>query len=368
MQEDRRAGGKEGKPTMLERTKFINASQIGGIDRYEIADGPGRGVRVLCVNTGAGLRYRVLVDRGFDIDQAFMHQHSLAFLTHGGATRPTRGVDHGEDWQKNWPGGLLSSCGPNNAGPPGMDGNEEVGRHGTHSNSAGVIESIIQPEPRAGRMDMSVTGVVKYGAFYGPWMELRRTIRSRLGENFIEFVDEFVNVGNTAVPHAWLLHMNFGYPLVDAGAVLCFDSPKVEPAGWEESRKRFSAGVDFTTVPGPLEEHRGSACAVAYLYPRGDERGMANVGIVNKRLGLGVRVEYSTKEFPRCGNWQGFGEREYVTALEPMNGTVDGRAADRERGLLDIVGAGEKRVYRYRVEVVREAGELEGLLKLNGSV
>ena len=96
---------------MIQPTKFINASQVGGIDRYELSEGPGRGVRVLCVDTGAGLRYR------------------------------------------------------------------------------------IQPEPRAGRMEMSVTGIVKYGAFYGPWMELRRTIRSRLGENFIEFVDEFVNVG-----------------------------------------------------------------------------------------------------------------------------------------------------------------------------
>jgi len=166
---------------MLDPTKFINASQVGGIDQYEIADGPGRGVRVLCVNTGAGLRYRVLVDRGFDVDQAHMQQHSLAFLTHGGASLPTRGVDHGEDWHKNWPGGLLSSCGPHNVGPPGVDGGEEVGRHGTHSNSAGTIESVIQPEPRAGRTDMSVTGIVKYGAFYGPWMELRRTIRSRLG-------------------------------------------------------------------------------------------------------------------------------------------------------------------------------------------
>ena len=90
---------------MIEASRFVNTSQIGGIDQYELADGPGRGVRVLCVNTGAGLRYRVLVDRGFDIDQAFMHQHSLAFLSHGGVTRPERGLDEGEDWHKGWPAG-----------------------------------------------------------------------------------------------------------------------------------------------------------------------------------------------------------------------------------------------------------------------
>jgi hypothetical protein len=48
-------------------------------------------VRALCVNTGGGLRYRILVDRGFDIDQAFLNEQSLAFLTHKGVTPPAQG-------------------------------------------------------------------------------------------------------------------------------------------------------------------------------------------------------------------------------------------------------------------------------------
>src|SRR5207247_2981741 len=73
----------------FDTSKFINPAQVGGIEAYTIADGEGRGARALCVNTGGGLRYRVLVDRGLDIDQAFFNQHSLAFLTHKGVTRPT---------------------------------------------------------------------------------------------------------------------------------------------------------------------------------------------------------------------------------------------------------------------------------------
>src|SRR5438874_456136 len=78
--------------------RYVNADQIGGIERYVIDDGAGRGVRALCVNTGAGLRYRVLVDRGLDIDQAFFNQYSLTFLTHKGVTAPSRGLDKGPDW------------------------------------------------------------------------------------------------------------------------------------------------------------------------------------------------------------------------------------------------------------------------------
>src|SRR5690242_21959659 len=114
--------------------KFIQSSQVGGIDSYCIDDGPARGVRALCVNTGGGLRYRVLVDRGLDIDQAFFNQHSLAFLTHKGVTPPTRGLDRGLEWLKSFPGGLLTSCGLFNIGPPGEDAREDRGVHGPSSN------------------------------------------------------------------------------------------------------------------------------------------------------------------------------------------------------------------------------------------
>src|SRR2546423_10838129 len=147
-------------PVSFDTRKFILPAQVGGIDAYVIDEGPARGVRALCVNTGAGLRYRVLPDRGLDIDQAFFHHHSLAFLTHKGATAPTRGLDRGLDWLKGFPGGLLTSCGPFNVGPPGRDADEELGLHGPHSNSAASLEGVLQPDPRAGRAEMLITGVV----------------------------------------------------------------------------------------------------------------------------------------------------------------------------------------------------------------
>ena len=76
---------------------------------------------------------------------------------------------------------------------------------------------------------MTIVGRVRYGAFYGPCVELRRTISSTLGRNELRVNDEFTNAGNTAVPHAWLLHINFGYPLCDAGAEFCYQAERVEP-------------------------------------------------------------------------------------------------------------------------------------------
>ena len=350
----------------LDTNKFIHASQVGGIEAYTIDDGAGRGVRALVVNTGGGLRYRVLVDRGLDIDQAFFNQYSLSFLTHKGVTPPTRGLDHGLDWLKGFPGGLLTSCGPFNIGPPGKDGDEDLGLHGTHSNTGATVESVSQPDPHAGKLDMTVVGSVRYGALYGPCVEFRRTLRSTLGSNAIEVMDEFTNAGNQPVPHAWLLHINFGYPLVDSGAELCFDSPRILATDTVESVKRFRDGVNYKKVPGPQEAHRGPDSAVAYLFPKpADRAGNVTVGIVNPKLNFGVAVRYNARQFPRCGNWQHFGPREYVTALEPMNGTIDGRAADRANKLLDFIQPGGKKVYLYTIEVVTSRQGLGQLRALN---
>ena len=45
-------------------------STLGGIRMAELADGPGRGVRVADVRTGGGLSFTVLIDRGMDIGYA----------------------------------------------------------------------------------------------------------------------------------------------------------------------------------------------------------------------------------------------------------------------------------------------------------
>src|SRR2546421_12964859 len=102
----------------FDTTKFINVAQVGGIDAYTIDEGPARGVRALLINTGGGLRYRILVDRGMDIDQAFVGPHSLSFLTHRGAQPPTRAFDGGLDWLKGFNGGFVHHFGAvHNRGP-----------------------------------------------------------------------------------------------------------------------------------------------------------------------------------------------------------------------------------------------------------
>jgi hypothetical protein len=354
------------KDLALDKSKFINPAQIGGIEAYTLDEGPARGARALCVNTGGGLRYRILVDRGLDIDQAFIHQHSLSFLTYNGVTPPTRALDRGLDWLKSFPGGLLTSCGPFGMGAPCTDNGEECGLHGPHSNTAASIESIVQPDPQRGQMDMIVVGRVRYGAFYGPCAELKRTLRSPLGGNAIHITDEFYNAHNQPVPHGYLLHINFGYPLCDAGSEICAALERVEAQAGSESTAARYANNKWRVIPEALKEHSGSTSWVGYLFPTVDKLGLATAGIVNRKLGIAASVRYSPREFCRLVNWQHWGSGEYVTALEPATGVVEGRDKNRALGLLQQWKPGEVKRYTYTIAAHTDKEDLAALRALNG--
>ena len=249
---------------------------------------------------------------------------------------------------------------------PATDQGEELGLHGPHSNTAATLESVVQPEPHNGQMDMTIVGRVRYGAFYGPCVELKRTIASTLGGNTIRMSDEFYNAGNTTVPHAWLLHVNFGYPLIDRGAEFCYDATKVQGLpGHEPSLKHF-AGKTFKKMPDPLREHAGPESYVGYIHPRTDRGGLARVGVANPKINLGVAIHYDTRQFPRCANWQHWGTREYVAALEPATGSVEGRDKDRARGLLGSLEPGQRKSYQYSIEVATTREDVASLRAMNG--
>lgn len=356
-----KAAGKRPKHP-LANAPVINPSQLGGIETSVLDNGPGRGTRIAWVNTGGGLRYKVVVDRGMDIvDAEFMGQ-SLTWHSLVGITKPSFAYHQGLDWLRSFAGGLVTSCGPCSMGAPCTDGDQELGLHGTHSNTPAIVESIINPDLRAGRFEMSMTGVVRAAKVFNPNVELRRTIRGPLGENVIEINDHFVNCGNQRVPHAWLLHINFGYPLLEPGASTYCYKGKITPRGdsvdWYNRK-------DFRRAPSPRKAHAGAGEACAYIEPATDRSGLATVGVVNEKRRFGVKIQYYPEQFPRMVNWQHWGPGgSYVGALEPVNGGVEGRPVDRKRGWLDSLEPGETRDYCCRITATSDEKDLEALLKL----
>jgi len=347
------------------QNKVINFAQIGGIETSILDNGLGRGNRIAWVNTGSGLRYKVVIDRGLDIADAFYNQHSLAWLSHSGVTAPRPDANRGLEWLRSFAGGLVTTCGLTHVGGPESDEFGERGLHGRISNIPASVESIIQPDLPAEKLEMSVTAVVKESCVFGPNLELRRTISSRLGEPAIRIHDVVTNLGNTPAPHMILYHCNFGWPLVDEGTQIIWKG-KCTSRGLDMDNAIFNSKHNFRKCQKPIESHRGGGEACGFIDVTPDKNGLCTVGLYNQRLNLAVAIKYNKKQLPCLANWQHFGPGEYVTALEPGTNPPIGQAKAREQKELIHIRPGASKTYDLEMTILTDKRQINHLLKTAG--
>ncbi|MEX0929429.1 MAG: aldose 1-epimerase family protein [Balneolales bacterium] len=329
--------------------KISNHSQLGGIETSVIDNGLGSGCRIAWINTGSGLRFKVVLDRGMDIAEAFHNQHSLAWISHLGVTPPNPTATKGTNWLNSFGGGLLTTCGLTHVGGPEKDEFGERGLHDRVSHIPAHIESVIQPDLKNDKLEMSLTGrMIQYTTF-GTQLELKRTISARLGEPTISIHDVVTNLGNTMAPHMLLYHCNFGWPLVDEGTEILWEGDLAVPN--DPSRNIFNDQNDYRKCPPPLDEHEGSGEAVGFIDIESDSEGVCECGLLNSSIGLEVILRFRKRQMNWLTNWQHWGKDEYVTALEPCTHPPIGQAAARKNDTLLMMEPGESRSYDIELTV-----------------
>ena len=345
--------------------KIGNVAQIGGIETSVLDNGLAKGTRIAWVNTGGGLRYKVVIDRGLDIVEAFYNQHSLAWLSHAGVTAARPDANRGLEWLYAFAGGVMTTCGVTHVGGPETDEFGERGLHGRISNLPAQIESVIQPDLLTGKLQMSMTAVIRQSRVFGPNLELKRTITSTLGEPAVRVHDVVTNLGNTPAPHMILYHCNYGWPLVDEGTeIIC--KGKWASRGLDMDNAVFNSKRNFKKCSKPLGSHRGGGEGCAFIDVTADRKGMCTVGLHNRKLGLALALKYNKKQLPWLSNWQHWGPGEYVTALEPGTNPPIGQGKAREQKKLIHIAPGKSRTYDLEMAVLTDKKQIGDFLKAAG--
>lgn len=343
------------------KDKISNPAQLGGIETAVIDNGLARGTRIAWINTGTGLRYKLVLDRSMDIADAFYNQHSIAWLSHSGITAPQPFSNRGIDWLKTFGGGLLTTCGLTHIGGPETDVYGERGLHDQISNISAEIESIIQPDPTVGKMEMSITGKMKQTQVLGPSLELKRTISGTIGKASIHIHDEVINRGNMPAPHMILYHLNFGWPLVDEGTNIIWQGEWQSRDG-DINNKIFNKENNFRKCPAPLEEHCGVGEEAAFINITPDHSGQCICGLHNPHINIAVAVKFHKRQLPWLTNWQHWGKSEYVTGLEPGTNPPIGQSKAREQNELIHLAPGETRRYDLEIEVLNKKEKINEFL------
>ncbi|MDB5260853.1 MAG: hypothetical protein JWQ14_134 [Adhaeribacter sp.] len=347
------------------RNKIVNPAQLGGIETSVLDNGPGRGTRIAWINTGTGLRYKVVLDRAMDIADTFYNQHSLAWLSHSGVTPPQPFSHPGINWLRTFGGGLVTTCGLSHVGGPETDAYGERGLHGQISNIPAEVESIIQPDILTGNLNMSITGRMRETQVLGPNLELKRTISGTLGQAVIRIQDEVINCGNTAAPHMLLYHCNFGWPLVDEGTQIIWQGEWQSREG-APHYKIFREGNNFRQCLAPLDAHSGTGEEAAFIAITPDDNGQCTCGLYNATLGMALALRFPKAQLPWLTNWQHWGKNEYVTGLEPGTNPPIGQAKARELNQLIQLAPGERRIYNLEIEILTDKNNIDEFLKNTG--
>lgn len=359
----------------LDPLKFENPLQIGGIRTGTLDCDPlsaASSSRVALFDTGAGLRFTVALDRGGDIIDATFNQFALGFLNQVGIRPPKYAPSSHLDWLWNWPGGLVTTCGPLHIGGPRDDNPYSSNLHGHHHNLPAAITSLVNPDPQQGKYDMALTMVVRDARQFGPVLEVTRTIRCTLGQPDIHITDIVLNRSDAPAPHHWLYHVNLGYPLVSPGSRLIYRGGcemvwnQGQPFKFDSTDRELAA---LKTVPDGLPEHAGPGERGLIVRVPADRKGFCTTGLINDDIGLGFELSYPLAALPRLANWQHFGPRgSYVTGIEPFFGSLMGKAKDRFHLDNAVLEPGQSRQYDLTLRVLNDATQLAALRKADGPV
>jgi galactose mutarotase-like enzyme len=310
-----------------------NLSQLGGTRHYELSDGWARNMRAIDVNAGAGLHYTILPDRGMDISLASFKGNNLVFLTPNGETHPAYYEAEKLGWLRTFSAGLLTTCGLTYFGPPVKDGNEELGLHGRYSTIPAK-----QVSDKSGWIGddyhIKVSGIIEEGRLFGDKLRLEREISSILGENKIIITDKITNFGRQASPYTILYHMNLGYPMLSKDAELIIQASET----LARDADALSGLKEFNRFPEPQASYNEQ---VFHHIMKGDSKGETSATLVNKKLGISLKIQFNIASLPYLTQWKMMGIGEYVLGLEPCNVPCKDRKSLREENILPVLQPGE---------------------------
>jgi len=332
--------------TKRELMKHVgDISAVCGIRHTVLDDGPGRGMRVLDVDTGSGLQFSVLPDRGLDISTCRYKSIPLGFISKTGHVAPGFCTYGGTNFLRYFTGGLLTTCGYTHQGAPCVDEGVSLGLHG-YATTLVSDNTSSQAGWDGDDYTMRIQGMTRESRVFGENLHLHRTISAKAGENKIIITDKLENAGFEPQPMMMLYHFNFGHPLVGENTTLVTGGrnkivPKDDTAAAGLSR------ADAFECPTP-----GYAEQVFYHDLTPDADGSVSVGLINPDLGIGVHLKFFKHELPYLIEWKQMGEGDYVCGLEPATNKPEGRDKARECGELGFIQPSE--IKTFNIELVIE--------------
>ena len=313
------------------------AAQYARVDRFIDDDGPSRGARRIRAMSGGGLEFDLHPDRALDVGAAWYRGVPLAWLASPGFAPAAAAEPTGRGWLRTWGGGLVSTCGLDAFGAHSTDAGADYPMHGRIGTTPATLR----------RAEVTAEGVVveattRQTGVFAENLRLDRRVTAPLGGARLTIEDTLTNDAETPAGVMVLYHVNFGWPLVDEGAVLDIPSARTTPRDPDAV-----AGFDERLRVGAPQRGFREQVYVA----EAEQASERTATITNPRLGLRVALTRS-ETLPALIEWKMLATRHYAIGFEPANTPViTGRADAHAAGKLPFLEPGAAVSYRIDLEV-----------------
>ena len=312
------------------------------------------GVSLIDIDTGA-MTITVVPTRGMNVLRAVAGDIRLGWDSPVGEVVNPAFIELGGRGGLGWLEGfneLVTRCGYEWVGHPGMDNGELLTLHGRAANipASKVVLSIDDQPPYAIRL----RGELKEQAFKKVDFSVATELSTTPGATGFVIDDTLTNNGDYPKEYQALYHNNFGTPLLGQGARFVAPVKQVSPFN-EKARGDLA---NWQTYRGPTQDYDET---VYNLIPYGDARGDTLAVLHNQAGDRGVRVDYNVQQLPVFSLWKNTDTEKqgYVTGLEPGTSFSYNRRFQRPLGLVPTIGPKEQRQFRVGFALLADKAAVE---------
>ena len=303
--------------------KLGNMNQLAGIRTYNLSSGKGKDTLLSEVWNAQGLRFSCALDKCMDLYDLSYKGINISFQSKNGLTGSKHFNALENEFFEYWAGGMLATCGLDNAGGSVQEGNCTYPIHGRIgympaenicTDASWVKDDYV----------LTLKGTMTNSRLYGRNLVLQRTIETSLYSKEVEITDTITNYSATPEELMILYHFNFGYPILS------------------ENSYFFSSECKTTQRDGSDQKHLKmyppSAAYDQQVYVHEPvKKGLTYAGIVNPQLNLGAYLKFDSNSLPAMLEWKCLKPHDYVVGIEPSNCFATSRSQEREGGTLPVL-------------------------------
>jgi hypothetical protein len=295
------------------------------VHKSTLRGGLSDGVDVLEVVNG-DFRFRVVPTRGMGLWDATLAGERFGWKS------PVRGpvhpsfVDLGEPSGLGWLDGfneLMARCGLESNGAPdfGDDGQLTYPLHGRIANKPAHRVLVTIDDDHA-----TIVGETEETRFHFLKLRMVTTITTRRGMAGLEIRDEIHNLSESPAKIQMLYHVNFGLPLLDAGARFVAPLKTVVPRN-----QRAADGID--AWDNYQAEQAGFEEQVYFMKLLADANGASRAMLKNAHGHRGASLTFNIRQLPCFTVWKNTTAAAdgYVTGIEPGTNFPNPRSYETEQ-------------------------------------